>query len=244
MNNFNFRSNWQFVTSQSPQWRTLITRDLLDRGIVKDQKHAEKLSGNVIELKHEAMPIYEKIAKVMQKSYEEKTRDDYGSTPEEKLRGLVGNDAIQSVLNHIDYGYQVDQIMSFYDEDRIFYDFILYPSKIRVEVKTSGDFADEKWYMLINKKHWQDSVEKYGVPDCVIALKQYARKDTIMLQFMGWVYGQEVANFEPHDGYMCPDAPCLRRKGDDLNKAPKLTEFLAGIAERGEEYLAKLTKQR
>ena len=202
-----------------PNWRLLSKDNARTTGYAKDQERT------IIELAINAMPVYNAVADAYINQYNENKRHDYGSKHEEKVQGIIGNEAIHATLNECGIFYRTDQLFASYASDRVWHDFVLAPSGVNLEIKTSG--AEAK-YLSINKNHWQNS----KMPDVIMSLRVKEANGRILIEFAGWCYASEVDNFE-FIAKANPKKSYFRRKITELHKPIDLAKFLASLARNG-----------
>lgn len=195
------------------------------------------LDGKIIALKTTALPVYEAVAEAFRAQYDKSPQDDYGSENwrDEIVRGKAGDDAIHATLNQCGIFYRTDQIFATYRSDRVWHDFILSPSGIKVEIKTSD--AESPQYLNLNAKHWARPKS-----DVVIALRYSVREDEILLEFAGWAFASEVKDFKLITNEKNPKRSYYRQRLDKLHKPINIKSFLRGIAHDGIDYLNYLVK--
>jgi hypothetical protein len=212
----------------SPQAKFMLLplRRIISLDLAETEQEADSLQGKIIALSNEALPVYNAVAEAFINQYQKNTKHDYGSTHEDKVRGIIGNDAIHATLNECGIFYKTDQLFASFVSDRIWHDFILAPSGVKIEIKTSDSKAK---YLNINKKHWQDSQK----PDVVISLRLEITRSLILIEFAGWCYASDVDNFEFKENKINQNKSYFRCEIKNLHRPVNLTEFLTGLAANG-----------
>jgi hypothetical protein len=177
-----------------------------------------------------------------------------------KSVGIMGDLAVLSVLNERDLddvSYRFDHHLLYMPQHKLGPDFVLYPSRIKLEVKTA-DMNPRYKNLVITKKLWDAQIAAGLVPDVVLALKQVEMssisKDTIKsldvkgleltdyqlntFEVMGWAKGEAVKReFDEDDDYICPDAPCYKIRFEKLNKIRDFKSFIRQLARDGHRLL-------
>ena len=181
-------------------------------------------------------------AKKMQVSYENNPRKNFGKKIDEdrdlqnKSQGFKGEKALHSTLEEIgiDFDHHLRHFESTEHHEKG--DVVFSKSGITIEVKTGRSYATA---LTINRDEWVALREK---PDVVFALKLLEpQRGLILVKFVGWCFGKDVASFDVDDGCYCKSAPCFYREYKQLHKVTDIDAFLNGIASSGMKYLQAIT---
>lgn len=226
----------QLQDVRQSQYRLLMNSSTIEQLLQVSSNEAQNYVGRLIEIDSDADNAYEAIAKVESARFDKRGGGYYKAKDPKrdlanKVRGIKGEMAILSVLNQHKIWYNFDHQLLYLPEDKLGPDFILYPSGLKVEVKTGPADCND---LLINESQYKRWVKRNEIPGVILALS--ATSNDYVFEVKGWVKGNS-ANDKSRINKRLP-SPAYSWPYDEINKIDDVADFLYSLSKYG---LSRLT---